>query len=68
MYLWDAATGTVKELMEMASDEDYVSSVSWAGNGKYLAIGSSTATIQVSEGRGGGGRETVYSFSHISFF
>ena len=50
MYLWDAATGTVKELMEMASDEDYVSSVSWAANGKYLAIGSSTATIQVSEG------------------
>ncbi len=33
--------------MEMASETDYVSSLSWAGNGKYLAIGGSNADIQL---------------------
>lgn len=47
VFLWNASDGSVQQLMEMGSEFDYVSSVSWAGNGKYLAIGGSDAAIQL---------------------
>ena len=47
MFLWSASDGSVQQLLELSSETDYVSSVSWAGNGKYLAIGTSDAAIQV---------------------
>ena len=48
VFLWNAKDGSVHELAGVNSENDYVSSVSWAGNGKYLAVGSSDASIQVS--------------------
>ena len=47
VYLWNANTGSVNMLMEMKEGDDYVSSVSWSRNGKFLAIGESNATIQL---------------------
>jgi cell division cycle protein 20 (cofactor of APC complex) len=47
VFLWNAKDGAVHELAGVNSENDYVSSVSWAGNGKYLAVGSSDASIQV---------------------
>ena len=47
MFIWDASDGSVQQLLELSSETDYISSVSWAGNGKYLAIGASDAAIQV---------------------
>ena len=47
MFLWNANDGSVQQLMEMPSEGEYVSSVSWAANGKYLAIGSSSAAVQL---------------------
>lgn len=49
MFLWDATDGSVQQLLELSSETDYISSVSWAGNGKYLAIGTSDAAIQVTD-------------------
>lgn len=47
VFLWNANDGSVQKLLEMKGDGEYVCSVSWAGNGKYLAIGSSTSAIQL---------------------
>ena len=47
VFLWSASDGSVQQLLELSSETDYVSSVSWAGNGKYLADGTSDAAIQV---------------------
>lgn len=48
MYLWNAASGSIDQLMELDGN-DYVSSLSWiqAGEGEHLAVGTSTGTIQV---------------------
>ena len=47
VYLWSASDGSVRKLMEMSGEGEYVSSVSWSGNGKFLAIGGSNAAIQL---------------------
>ena len=47
VFLWSACDGSVQQLLELSSETDYISSVSWAGNGKYLAVGTSDAAIQV---------------------
>ena len=47
VYLWNASTGNIQQLMEMESQEDYISSVSWVKEGNFLAIGTSTAQVQV---------------------
>ena len=46
VYLWNSQDGSVHELADI-TESDYVSSVSWAGNGKYLAVGCSDSAIQV---------------------
>lgn len=47
VFLWNANDGQVQQLLEMNQEGEYVCSVSWAGNGKYLAIGSSSSAIQL---------------------
>ncbi|CAI5513355.1 unnamed protein product [Closterium sp. Naga37s-1] len=55
VYLWDAATGAIEELLhvggegadEGAESAEYVSSVAWAADGKHLAVGLSSAEVQV---------------------
>ena len=57
VYLWNAGTGAISELMSVgaaaagggSATDDYITSVSWckeAGNG-YLAIGTAGADVQV---------------------
>lgn len=47
VYLWNATTGTIEELMELEGD-DYISSVSWLPQGgDFLAIGTSSASVQL---------------------
>lgn len=52
VYLWNPTTGTTSQLVQLASDDLYVSSVSWADTGKYLAVGISNGDIQVSTVKG----------------
>jgi cell division cycle protein 20 (cofactor of APC complex) len=47
LYLWNASSGEIQQLLEMAVESDYVSSVSWLPDGSHLAIGTSTSEVQV---------------------
>lgn len=48
VYLWNADTGDINELMALDGDE-YISSVQWsdAGGSSHLAIGTSDAAVQL---------------------
>ncbi len=47
VYIWDASNDTSHALVELKVEGQYVTSVSWSGNGKYLAVGDSTSNIQL---------------------
>jgi cell division cycle 20, cofactor of APC complex len=49
VYLWNAASGEIKELMNVADDEsNYISSVSWIQQGgSHIAIGTANNTVQL---------------------
>eukprot|EP00055_Hartaetosiga_balthica_P017095 m.112046 g.112046 ORF g.112046 m.112046 type:complete len:459 (+) comp9245_c0_seq1:128-1504(+) len=47
VYLWDAGSGSITELCQLEGQDAYVSSLRWAGDGMHLAVGTSTAKIQV---------------------
>jgi len=49
VYLWNASTGTIEELMETKAPEDYVCSLSWIKDGasEHLAIGTNLAEVQL---------------------
>eukprot|EP01042_Synura_sphagnicola_P007100 gene7100-9093_t len=49
VYLWDAAAGSIKELMSLdQSPDDYVSSVAWIQQGgTHLAIGTASNAVQL---------------------
>lgn len=49
VYIWDAATGGIKELMSVDENpEDYISSVSWIQQGgSHLAVGTATNAVQL---------------------
>lgn len=46
VYLWNASDGSTHQLLDL-NDDEYVSSLSWSGNGKFLAVGDSTACVQL---------------------
>ena len=45
VYMWNADSGDIQQLMECQDSNDYVTSVSWAGDGKHISVG--TAGCQV---------------------
>lgn len=48
VYLWNAADGSVKELMTLVNAADqYVSSVCWIHDGKSVAVGLSDGLVQI---------------------
>jgi cell division cycle 20, cofactor of APC complex len=49
VYLWDASSGDIKELMNVDGQEsNYITSVAWIQNGgNHLAIGSADNTVQL---------------------
>ena len=47
LYLWNAATGEIHQLCELEDENDYICSVKWAGEGGYLALGTSTGDVQL---------------------
>jgi cell division cycle protein 20 (cofactor of APC complex) len=46
VYLWNASSGDIQELLS-AQGEDYITSLSWAADGKHLAVGYSNALTQI---------------------
>lgn len=47
VFLWNAADGGIVQLMQCQSEEEYVTSVSWAPDGKHVAVGTSAATVKL---------------------
>jgi cell division cycle protein 20 (cofactor of APC complex) len=46
VYLWNAGTGGIQELLTAPGD-DYVTSVSWAADGRHVAVGLSSSATQI---------------------
>lgn len=46
VYLWDATTSSIEELMTV-EEEGPITSVSWAPDGQYLAVGLNNSTVQL---------------------
>ncbi|CAM9443654.1 unnamed protein product, partial [Ectocarpus fasciculatus] len=49
IYIWDASSGSIKELMNVdETPNDYISSVSWIqSGGSHLAVGTASNTVQL---------------------
>ncbi|VDN60585.1 unnamed protein product [Dracunculus medinensis] len=48
VYLWNAGSGEIETLFELPSERGtFISSVKWAGEGPYLAIGLSDGQIKI---------------------
>ena len=47
VFLWNAATGSIAELPACREADDHVTSVSWAADGKHIAVGTDSATVQI---------------------
>lgn len=48
VYIWNPCSGETQHLFQMEGD-DYISSVSWIGQGSILAVGNSNGQVQVKE-------------------
>lgn len=46
VYLWNASTGSIEELCS-CPENDYITSVQWAADSTHLAVGTSSAKVQV---------------------
>ena len=46
VYLWNASSGDIQELLS-AQGEDYITSLSWAADGKHLGVGFSNSLTQI---------------------
>ncbi|XP_072960794.1 cell division cycle 20.2, cofactor of APC complex-like [Typha angustifolia] len=47
VYLWDASTGSTSELVTVDEDNGPVTSVSWAPDGRHIALGLNSSDIQL---------------------
>uniref|UniRef100_A0ACD5UV41 Uncharacterized protein n=1 Tax=Avena sativa TaxID=4498 RepID=A0ACD5UV41_AVESA len=47
IYLWDGANGSTSELVTVEEDDGPVTSVSWAPDGRHIAVGLNSSTVQL---------------------
>ncbi|WOL11983.1 cell division cycle 20.2, cofactor of APC complex-like [Canna indica] len=47
VYLWDASNGSTSELVTVDDDAGPITSVSWAPDGRHLAVGLNSSDIQL---------------------
>lgn len=47
VYLWDAESGAISQLMQTMEDDDYVTSIAWAADGKHIAVGINSTEVQI---------------------
>lgn len=45
VYRWNGATKKVTKMLEVRAHDDYVASVSWMDDGRYLAVGTAKADL-----------------------
>ena len=47
VYLWNATTCSIDRLMSVDDADNYITSVSWAAEGSFLAVGTNTNDVQI---------------------
>mmetsp|Transcript_9223 Transcript_9223/g.14914 ORF Transcript_9223/g.14914 Transcript_9223/m.14914 type:complete len:513 (+) Transcript_9223:168-1706(+) len=47
VYLWNARTGEINQLMESEDEENLITSLRWVADGSHLAIGSGDKNVQI---------------------
>ena len=47
VYLWNAESGAISELMQTEEHGDCVTSIAWAADGKHIAVGINSADVQI---------------------
>ncbi|KAL5016477.1 hypothetical protein ScPMuIL_006066 [Solemya velum] len=47
VYLWNASSGGITQLLQMEGQDDYIGAVSWIKEGHYLAVGTSLGDVQI---------------------
>ncbi len=47
VYLWHAETGAIEQLMSTRHEDDYISSISWAQDGRHIALGLNSREVQL---------------------
>ncbi|KAI4300618.1 hypothetical protein L6164_033974 [Bauhinia variegata] len=47
VYIWDASVGSASELVTVDEEDGPVTSVSWAPDGKHIAIGLNNSSVQL---------------------
>jgi cell division cycle protein 20 (cofactor of APC complex) len=47
VYLWNASSGQITELMKTQTEDNIVTSVSWTKEGKYIAIGTNDGNVNL---------------------
>jgi len=47
VYIWNAADGSIVQLCQVDSEDEYISSVSWIKQGNVLAVGHSSGQVQL---------------------
>lgn len=54
VYLWNATSGSINQLMETdpdgANPNEYISSLKWAADGRHIAVGTASGSTQVWDG------------------
>ena len=47
LYLWDASNGSTSELVTIDEDSGPITSVSWAPDGRHIAVGLNSSDVQL---------------------
>jgi cell division cycle 20, cofactor of APC complex len=47
VYLWDASSGSTSELVTVDEDAGPITSVSWAPDGRHIAVGLNSSDVQL---------------------
>ena len=48
VYLWNAGSGDIQQLCQTREDtDDCITSISWAADGKHIAVGTNNAEVQI---------------------
>ncbi|XP_050383328.1 cell division cycle 20.2, cofactor of APC complex-like [Argentina anserina] len=47
VYLWDASNGSTSVLVTVSDDDDPVTSISWAADGRHIALGLNSSCVEL---------------------
>jgi cell division cycle protein 20 (cofactor of APC complex) len=47
VYLWDASNGSTSELVTIDDEDGPVTSISWAPDGRHIAVGLNNSHVQL---------------------